>query len=266
LINASIFKVNGNGVSLNRKAWETFHESLPHPIEVGTKARVQFVPNGVHPEYDAPAKQLKAKGRNRLSTELPTDILNSLQESADHFDGKNDETSRTEKALAKSAANAIAEEKAKEAEKIAKAIQYPLLSEIVEYDEQINLNNPKVKQWADSMLTEVAQLYKEHGTEMSIKCTNGRETSYLPIPRSTDSALLAINNCQSHLIERGVKMSVGDNMSISDGIICARRRLDVLEQEVVSESEMSSDSDHGEKEVGTNVRIKIKYYSPFSSL
>ena len=47
-------------------------------------------------------------------------------------------------------------------------------------------------------------------------------------------------------------------MSISDGIICARRRLDVLEHKVVSESEMSSDYDHGEKEVETNVGIKIK--------
>ena len=78
LINASIFKVNGNGVSLNRKEWETFHKSLPNPIKVGTKGRVHFVTNGVHTEYDAPAKQLKAKGRNRPSTELPTDILKSL--------------------------------------------------------------------------------------------------------------------------------------------------------------------------------------------
>ena len=47
-------------------------------------------------------------------------------------------------------------------------------------------------------------------------------------------------------------------MTISDGIVCARLRLDVLEKKVVLESEMSSDSDHGEKEVETNVRIKIK--------
>ena len=70
LINGSILKVNGNVVSLNRKEWETFHEFLPHLIKVGTKARVHFVTNGVHPEYDAPAKQLKAKGRNRSSTEV----------------------------------------------------------------------------------------------------------------------------------------------------------------------------------------------------
>ena len=52
-------------------------------------------------------------------------------------------------------------------------------------------------------------------------------------------------------------------MSISDGIICARRRLDVLEKKVVSESDMSSNSDHGEKEVETNVGIKIKYAVSF---
>ena len=112
----------------------------------------------MNPQYDVPAKQLQANVRLQGKTTLPADILQRLKESADHFDAKNADWAAAAKALAEEAAKKKAEERARKEAKLARSIQYPLLSNVVDHDETISLDNPKVKDWSSSVLTEVLQL------------------------------------------------------------------------------------------------------------
>ena len=53
-------------------------------------------------------------------------------------------------------------------------------------NDDFSLSNTKVKEWAQSALTEIVQLYKDDGSDMHVSCDNGRQTGVLPVPKSKD--------------------------------------------------------------------------------
>ena len=78
-----------------------------------------------------------------------------------------------------------------------KAIQYPLLSKIVDVDEDISLNNPNDEQWAKSALTEIWQLHKDIGKEISFKCLDGGNISLLDVHCSKDGNNFIVNESRT---------------------------------------------------------------------
>ena len=275
LINAEIYRTYGKAgkIVLNKKGWEAFISDLPTPLAHGTIKRLLFVTNGVNPEYDVPAKQTKANVRLQGTTTLPANILQRLKESADHFDAKNAEWAAAAKALGEEAAKKKAEERARKEAQTAKAIRYPILSNVVGHDEAISLDNPKVKEWSSSVLTEAFQLHTDQGSEISIQASNGQEYSLLHIPRSSDIESFIVSDCQTGWIERSVEMSINKCMSATEAIQGMRRRLDVLEKKLrlteksLSETqEVSSDSDGGDNEADANVRMNKIYHMLYHML
>ena len=71
------------------------------------------------------------------------------------------------KALAEESAKKKADERAREEAELARAVEYPLLSNVVDHNEDISLNNPKVKECSASALTEVIQLHTVHEVDLS---------------------------------------------------------------------------------------------------
>jgi len=171
LINAGMYKKYGKKgkLAIIANGWEEFERNLPAPLEGRTIRKDPFVSNGLHLQHDHPKKQIQANVRLQNRAVLPDKILQLLKQSADHFDGKNDEAARAAKARAEEAAKKEAEERARKEAQLAKAIQYPLLSSVVGHDEVISLDNPKVKEWSASALTEVIQLHTDQEVDISIQ-------------------------------------------------------------------------------------------------
>ena len=63
LVNAGLYKENGNGFSLNLQEWQAFTATLPPQIQIGDKrGRTLYVANK-SPAHPTPAKQEKANVR-----------------------------------------------------------------------------------------------------------------------------------------------------------------------------------------------------------
>ena len=90
--------------------------------------------------------------------------------------------------------------------------------------------------------------------------TNGRDNSFLPVPRSSDCENYVRKYCETRWIRRGIVMSIGDGMSLSDAIGCFRKRLDFYDQQnAISEPDTLSDSDDIGDKVGIEVVSRNQY-------
>ena len=98
---------------------------------------------------------------------------------------------------------------------MAKAIQYPLLSKIVDADRDISLNNPNVEQWEKSALTKIWQLHKDIRKEILSKSPDGRDVSLLDVHCSKDCNISIVNESRTGWIGRDITMSIGKGMSLS---------------------------------------------------
>ena len=127
-------------------------------------------------------------------------------------------------------------------------IQYPILTYIFDPTEEISLDNPKVKEWTSRALAEIVKLHNNVGSELIFSAANGPNTGLLPIPCSNNYKSFMVNQYKSQWIDRAVRMSISNEMSLLDRMGCIRRRLAELEMKSVSESESLSDSDNNEND------------------
>ena len=127
--------------------------------------------------YKATVHQIKARARCYTRTQLHNNLIFALRTPTEQYYTQKTEDERLKKTWADAAAKT-------KAEKI--AIPYPLLSEIIDSGDNISLHNPTVEQWTRSALNEVVQLHMEINMEISHTSTNNRDTSFLPVPRSSD--------------------------------------------------------------------------------
>ena len=143
-------------------------------------------------------------------------------------------------------------------ETLLKTLQYPLVSKIVGGGEDINLGNETVKEWARMALLEIIRLHEDVGEEISFTAANGRDVSLLQVPCSEDCNRFVRNDSTTKWIQRGIKMSICNGMSLTDGIDCVRNRLDVYENEIVSDLYISSDSE-GDCVVSRNCIVLFQF-------
>ena len=90
---------------------------------------------------------------------------------------------------------------------------------------------------------EIVRLHDDVGKDLSFTAANGRDVSLLQVPCSKDCNSFVTTDSTTKWIRRGINMSIGNGMSLTDGISCVRNRLDVYEQNIVSDKDTSSESD-----------------------
>ena len=260
LVNAGICKETGQGTSFVKRGWETFITSkVSDPLQLGTKGRVHYVANS-STIYNTPSAQMKENARGAPSVQLPDRLVQSLRESAKHYDRKNADSSKQQKEatrLEKIQADAVAK---REREALAKSLQYPISSKVVDADEAISLRNEKIREWARQAMSEIVRLHEDAGLVISCPASNGKEMSYLQVPCSNDSASFIVNDSTTKWISKGIKMSIGNGMSLSDGIGCVRQRLDAYHQKPISDQDTSSESDEEHMVSATLYLISMSKY------
>ena len=243
LVNAGICNETGNGYSVIKKKRDAFCAThLPAPIQVQTFRKEIYVANGVD-KYRTPGNQKEDNARGADCVQLRDNLVESLRKSAQHYDQQNANSAEQQKEdarLAKIQADAAAK---LEREELIKTLQYPLLSKIVDAGDDITLDNEQVREWAQKALLEIVRLHDDVGKDLSFTAANGRDVSLLQVPCSKDCNSFVTTDSTTKWIRRGINMSIGNGMSLTDGIGCVRNRLDVYEQNIVSDKDTSSESD-----------------------
>ena len=256
LINAGVLLENGHGVTFRKKGWEAFYNRLQLDpacnVTEGTKGKVYYV--AIDPICDTPAIQERERVRDIDRAVLPDYLISDLRESAMRYDTKKAEDARQKKAQADAAAKTLAAEKAR-------AVQYPLLSQIIALEDDTSLNNPKVKEWVMNVMTEAFQLCKEQEADVTAKSSNGSDTLLLPLSRSSNSEKYLANDSKRRWLQRVIDSSIGDGMTKLEAIECIRKRLDIYEQEVVSDQSDSDDMNVNEDSSNTVSSYKNMYFA-----
>lgn len=220
LANAGIYKDGGHGFAFKKKIWGLFCDTLDGEIDKGSYGRAIYVANKTPPLYSKPALQLKANVRCINRAELPADIIAEIRESTKLYYGKkssDDDNKRKRKN-----------------EATGRAIQYPFISKHTNEGEDISLANPKVKELAGTMASDIYHLHKVNNSVFSFTDGSGKVVSLQDIPCANDSHQYMIYESRHNWLRKIVEASVGGEMTMAEGIICMRKCLDRLERNVVA--------------------------------
>ena len=178
--------------------------------------------------------------RDVQTVDLPPDLLAELKRSADIYHSKK---KKDDEDIAK-----------KSAKKVAKEIQYPMLSKLVGNDVDISLKNESVRKLAKSMLSELFQLYNTNDETISVDTGHGKEISLVQISRSVNAHQYEVNDSKNGWVKNIVNASIGGDTSQREGIDCLRNRLDILSMNDVPAGKDITNSD-GPDEESDNMSI-----------
>ena len=152
-------------------------------LRKGENRRVPFVSNASNPPfYKSPALQAKCQVRCPPKVKLPDDLIAQLKLATQVYEKHQHKSALQEQVIADSKARAKSEEIAKLQREKARAIQYPVLSQVIAACEELSLSNPKVKKWAkDAMIEKFAPWRKRRLLHVA-------DNVQLPSAQSTSSS------------------------------------------------------------------------------